>query len=100
LPAGVYVTKVKTKNETFFGVTNIGTRPTFGEDEFRAETWIMDFEGELYGETIEIWPLKSLRTEKKFSGMEELKKQIEIDVNQARHFIQEITVGLKEGNPC
>ena len=100
LPAGVFVTKVKTKNETFFGVTNIGTRPTFGEDEFRAETWIMDFEGELYGETIEILPLKSLRTEKKFSGMEELKKQIEIDVNQARHFIQEITVGIKEGNPC
>ena len=30
----------------------------------------------------------------------ELKKQIEIDVNQARHFIQEITVGLKEGNSC
>ena len=91
---------MKTKNETFFGVTNIGTRPTFGEDEFRAETWIMDFEGELYGETIEIWPLKSLRAEKKFSGMKELKKQIEIDVNQARHFIREITVGQKEGNQC
>jgi riboflavin kinase/FMN adenylyltransferase len=60
----------------------------------------MDFQDELYGETIEIWPLKSLRAEKKFSGMEELKKQIEIDVNQARHFIQETPVGLKEGNPC
>ena len=57
---------IANKNETYFGVTNIGTRPTFGEDEFRAETWIMDFEGELYRETIEIWPLKSLRAEKKF----------------------------------
>ena len=89
LPPGVYVTKVKFRNEFHYGVTNIGTRPTFGEEEFRAETWIIDFQGDLYGETMEIWPLKSLRAEKKFSGIEELKNQIEVDVLQARKYLQE-----------
>ena len=89
LPPGVYVTKVIFRNEFHYGVTNIGTRPTFGEEEFRAETWIIDFQGDLYGETMEIWPLKSLRAEKKFSGIEELKNQIEVDVLQARKYLQE-----------
>jgi riboflavin kinase / FMN adenylyltransferase len=98
LPSGVYVTKVKWNDEFHYGITNIGTRPTFGELEFRAETWIFDFKGNLYGEMLEIWPLKSLRPEKKFSGIEELKKQIQEDVNEAQQYLQETSSSNKDGH--
>lgn len=67
-------------------MTNVGVRPTFGQNEAAVETWIFDFSRDLYGETMEVWPLRFLRPEQRFSEVEELKQQISKDIQAAEHF--------------
>ncbi len=88
LTNGVYVTEIAINDQKYHGVTNVGIRPTFGHREQTIETYIFDFSDDIYGDTLEIWPLKQLREEKKFSGMEALKQQIEMDVQNAKSYLQ------------
>jgi len=87
LAAGVYVTKIKLANKIYFGVTNAGNKPTFGNNTLTVETFIFDFEDEIYGEYLEVIPLNQLRPETKFSGIEDLKKQIMKDVKSAQKYL-------------
>jgi len=87
LAAGVYVTKIKLANKIYFGVTNAGKKPTFGNNTFTVETFIFDFEDDIYGEYLEVIPLNQLRPETKFSGIEDLKKQIMKDVKSAQKYL-------------
>ena len=87
LAAGVYVTKIKLANKIYFGVTNAGNKPTFGNNIFTVETFIFDFEDDIYGEYLEVIPLHQLRPETKFLGMEDLKKQIMKDVKSAQKYL-------------
>ena len=87
LAAGVYVTKIKLANKIYFGVTNAGNKPTFGNNTFTVETFIFDFEDDIYGEYLEVIPLHQLRPETKFLGMEDLKKQIMKDVKSAQKYL-------------
>jgi len=87
LAAGVYVTKIKLANKIYFGVTNAGNKPTFGNNTFTVETFIFDFEDDIYGEYLEVIPLYQLRPETKFLGMEDLKKQIMKDVKSAQKYL-------------
>ncbi|MDP6521288.1 MAG: bifunctional riboflavin kinase/FAD synthetase [SAR324 cluster bacterium] len=87
LAAGVYVTKIKLANKIYFGVTNVGKKPTFGNNTFTVETFIFDFEDDIYGEYLEVIPLHQLRPETKFLGMEDLKKQIMKDVKIAQKYL-------------
>ena len=75
LPAdGVYVTLTFVDGAWRRSVTNIGKRPTFGgELESKVETHLIDFDGDLYGQTVRVRVLHRLRGEKKFSGVDELK---------------------------
>ncbi len=77
---GVYKTKVLFDKKSYDGITNIGIRPTYETDFAISETFIKDFSGDLYGKNVEIVPLKFLREEKRFSSLDELKKQIELDL--------------------
>jgi riboflavin kinase / FMN adenylyltransferase len=89
LPAdGVYVTLTLVEGVWRRSVTNIGKRPTFGgESESKIETHLIDFEGDLYDQTIRVRILHRLRGEKKFNGVEELKAQISRDRARAvRYF--------------
>ncbi len=88
LENGVYVVRAQVRDQMYRGVTNIGIRPTFGQNELTVETYLFDFSDDIYGETMEVWPLKQLRKEKKFSGLEELKQQIQIDTDNAKSFFQ------------
>ena len=90
---GVYVSKLKLAKNTHFGVSNIGIRPTFGENTITVETWIFNFEEKIYGMDLEVIPLYKLRSEKKFKNVEELKKQIKIDIKFASKYL--IENGLK-----
>lgn len=93
LPAdGVYVTLALVDGVWYRSVTNIGKRPTFGgELESKVETHLIDFDQDLYDQTIRVRVLHRLRGEKKFSGVEELKAQITRDRNRAiRYFDSEI----------
>ena len=87
LAAGVYVTKIKLANKIYFGVTNAGNKPTFGNNTFTVETFIFNFEDDIYGEYLEVIPLHQLRPETKFLGMEDLKKQIMKDVKSAQKYL-------------
>tara|TARA_B100000700_G_C14925809_1_gene799381 strand:+ start:248 stop:1186 length:939 start_codon:yes stop_codon:yes gene_type:complete len=86
---GVYVSKIKLDGKIHYGVTNIGKKPTFGENLLNIETWIFDFEKDIYGKEIEIIPIFQLRAEKKFSKIDDLKKQINKDVKTAQKLLKE-----------
>jgi len=84
-PDGVYSTRAFVNEMAYPAVTNIGVRPTFGEGKRVVEVHILDFEErELYGNEIRIELAHWLRGEVKFSGADELKAQMQRDVEQAR----------------
>ena len=87
LASGVYVTKIVLAKKIYFGITNAGNKPTFGYNTFTVETFIFDFEDDIYGEYLEVIPLHQLRQETKFSGSEDLKKQIIKDVKSAQKYL-------------
>ena len=67
------------------GVANVGRRPTLGGDpQTRLETYIFDFDGDLYGQEIGVRPVRFLRGDAKFAGLDELKAAIAEDARQAR----------------
>lgn len=81
---GVYASKTKIKDKKYLSVTSIGNNPTFNEKEIKIENHILNFNKNIYGEEIEIEIIERIRDEKKFNNLEELKKQIEKDVNIIR----------------
>jgi riboflavin kinase/FMN adenylyltransferase len=88
LPAnGVYVSQTHFDGQTCPSVTNIGFRPTFGVSERTIESFILDYEGDLYGRTIRVDLVDRLRDEIKFPNMEALKAQIDSDIEKARHIL-------------
>ena len=85
---GVYATATLIDGEWRRGITNVGIRPTFKEDaEPSIETYIFDFDGDLYGDVLRVRFLHRIRNERKFNGIDELKSQIEKDTNTARRNI-------------
>lgn len=80
LKFGVYKSKVYFGGREYDGITNIGKRPTYPSDYIISETFIKDFQGDLYGENVTVFPTRFLREEVKFGSLEELKKQIETDL--------------------
>jgi len=88
--SGVYVVKVLTKLGNFFGVANIGSRPTVAGIRQQLEVHIFDFDANLYGMTIEVVLMEKLRNEMKFSSLEALTLQIAKDSEQARAMVKSI----------
>lgn len=86
MPArGVYATKVFLESGDKLAVTNVGVRPTFGESEkVSIETYILDYDGDLYGEYVRVGFYKFLRAEKKFESPAELSAQIARDIEETR----------------
>ncbi len=82
LKKGVYQTKVIVNGKEYDGITNIGNRPTYPSNFIVSETYIKNFSAEIYGENVTIIPLEFLREEKKFDSVEELKKQILLDLGE------------------
>lgn len=86
---GVYVSQVICDGRCYGGIINIGRNPTFGEDDLVAETHIFDFNQDIYGKPIKVNLLEFIRSERKFSGVQELAEQISRDVIQARRVLAE-----------
>jgi riboflavin kinase/FMN adenylyltransferase len=84
---GVYVCSVELNGERYGAVTNIGVRPTFDGVARRVEVYILDFNDEIYGETVQLSFLQRLRGEQKFDGIAALVGQITQDVTAARAFL-------------
>jgi len=84
---GVYATATLIDGTWRRSITNIGVRPTFEDTtEPSIETYIFDFDDELYGDVLRVRFLHRIRDERKFSGIEELKAQIERDTEHARNY--------------
>lgn len=82
---GVYVTQFIWKELSLRSVTNMGTRPTFTNDlQAYVETHVLDQDISLYGEVIRVAFLDKIRDEKKFSGVDALRRQISLDIDAAR----------------
>ena len=80
LPAdGVYISLVNVSGKIYKGITNVGNNPTFDNTSRTVETNIIDFDEEIYGTEVLVGLYQWIRTEQKFSNMEELKRQLSRD---------------------
>jgi len=87
---GVYSTIVIVDGKEYMGVTNFGVKPTVTSDNTPvAETYIIDFDGDVYGKYVCVCFCKMLREEKKFSTLDELIENIKINVEQTKTFFKE-----------
>ncbi len=86
-PNGVYAIRAKVINQWFDGVLNIGIRPTFDGTKFQVESHLFNFDEIVYGETIEICFIEKIRSERKFSDMHALVKQIHRDIAVANEIL-------------
>jgi riboflavin kinase/FMN adenylyltransferase len=85
-PNGVYAARALVGQESFAGVVNIGTRPTFESRDHRSfvELHVFDLARDLYGQDVEVSFVQKLRDERKFDSTDVLKRQIAADIVAAR----------------
>ncbi len=85
---GVYLTEVHIQAGKYYGLTNMGYRPTLNKDDgIHIETHILGFEGDIYGQGIDIRFIEKIRSEKRFDSFEELKNQIAADLAWAKLYL-------------
>lgn len=90
IPAnGVYAVQVWLKGNRYNGVANVGTNPTFHGVQQRLEVHLLDFSGDLYGQVLRTQFVAWLRGEVTFSGIGELKEQIDRDIQAALPYLKE-----------
>ena len=90
IPAdGIYAVRVKIGDAWFGGAANIGFRPTFDKGQRLVEVFILDFDGDLYDQMIEIQFVKRLRAEIKFESVSALVEQMKRDVAEARKVLNQ-----------
>lgn len=85
---GVYACKVRVGENTYTTVTNVGSRPTVDGHQIRTESWLLDFDGNLYGQTIRLEFYKFLRPERKFESLDALKAAVMADGEKTREYFQ------------
>jgi riboflavin kinase/FMN adenylyltransferase len=81
---GVYAGWATVRGQRYAAVTNVGTRPTFDGVSVRVEPHLLDFDDDIYGETLCVTFEERLRAEQKFSGIDALRAQLKQDVAAAR----------------
>ena len=97
IPFGVYLTRIEVEGKILNGITNVGTKPTVTQEtKILAESFLFDFEQELYGKKIKIYFDDFLRTERKFDSIEALKSQIQQDVAKAKKMKSKKVLKVKE----
>ncbi|AJE03411.1 bifunctional riboflavin kinase/FAD synthetase [Geobacter pickeringii] len=90
--AGVYAVKVKIGTVFYDGACNIGNNPTFDNERESIEVFILDFDRDIYGEEIRIYFIDRVRDERRFAGIEELKRGIADDVATCRSILADVTI--------
>ena len=88
---GIYAVRAKIGEQWFGGAASIGIRPTFGGGHRTVEVYVLDFDGDLYDQVIEVQFIKRLRPEMKFDNVQALIAQMQQDVAQARRVLATIT---------
>ncbi len=85
---GVYACLAYVDDRVFPAVANVGTRPTVGGETVTVEPWLLDFEGDLYGEFLALELVDFLRPEKKFDSLVELQAEILKNAGQTRRILE------------
>ena len=89
---GVYISKSKIKGHVYQSLTFIGEAKTFNEKVYQSETYILDFNRNIYGKWITIELLKKIRENKKFSSEKDLIIQMKKDEQIARKYFTKLTI--------
>lgn len=84
--SGVYACRVNIGGISRIAVTNVGSRPTVEGHQFRTETWILDYDGNLYDRKITLEFCAFLRPEQRFDGLDELKAAVLADAEKTREY--------------
>ena len=85
---GVYACWAYVGKDRYMAVCNVGSRPTVEGHQIRTETWLLDFEGNLYGKMVTLEFLYFLRPERRFESLETLKKAVLQDAENTRKFFE------------
>lgn len=94
IPAnGVYATRAHISGKSYQSMTNIGVRPTFGGQSRTIEVYVLDYQGDLYGQQIVIDFIERLRAEQRFASQQQLKEQINKDVALGRSILKRAEKG-------
>lgn len=85
---GVYATRVILPNgASYAAVTNVGTRPTVNNGaDITVESWLLDYDGDLYGQTVRVEFHEHIRDEVRFDSLDALKAQITADAETTRRY--------------
>lgn len=87
-PCGVYYASVSLQGKTYRAISNIGYKPTVEEAKKRlgVETYLYDYEGDVYGEEIEVSLYEFRRPEQKFENLDMLKEQLLVDIKSGEKY--------------
>ena len=85
---GVYSVHIEHNSKTYTGVCNVGKRPTLGGAKTLLEVFIFDFDQDIYGEYVNVIFRQKCRNEIKFGSFDELKKQIQTDVEKSQEYFK------------
>jgi riboflavin kinase/FMN adenylyltransferase len=85
---GVYATRVWIGGTAHPSVSHLGPLPTFGDDVVRLEIHVLDFSRDLYGQTVKVDFIEKIRGVQKFASVDELRAQIQRDVDRAREILR------------
>ncbi len=88
--AGVYLVRASIGMESYYGVCNIGKKPTFNRDKYTIEVYIFDISRILYDQALTINFLNFLRPEQRFPDVDALKQQMSQDVRNAKNIIKKL----------
>ena len=89
---GVFAVACQINNDQkiHYGVANIGKRPTVDGQHNRLEVHLLDFNQDLYGKNLHVRLLTKVRDEQKFDSVDDLQRQIQLDVQSTRQYLQKV----------
>lgn len=90
---GIYATLVEINDKKWPSVSSIGVNPTFGAGPRTVETFIFDFDADIYGESVKLSFVKRIREERKFAVLADLIAQMHEDVKTTKTLFQELRLG-------
>ena len=85
---GVYLTKAYIDGVERFGITNVGKHPTVPSENILAETYLFDFNDDIYGKEIKLEFVEFIRKEKTFDSLKSLTLQVESDIEKSKHLVE------------
>jgi riboflavin kinase/FMN adenylyltransferase len=94
-PDGVYASWAHINGHTYESMTNVGLCPTFEHEKRTIETYILDYSGDLYGSDLSVDLVGKLRDEEKFFTIEDLKKQINEDIERGRDILKTVKFNIQ-----